>query len=818
MRLVSLRLQNCRQHADTTIVFPGTGITGILGANEAGKSTVLECVLWALFGAKDALRSSAEDFRWKRSPAKRKAVAELTFEIGGSTYIVNRTEDTAHLYLSTGGAPIAAGTTPVNDYLRTQVLRMSFDEFTRSHVCLQKELTALATLKPAPRQEFVREVLGLNVLDRALEGCRKRMNEMKRERDGQRVGLGEREPLETELESARQAHSAAADQVAGLVTDRSLASAAADSARAAAGAFAADAERYAELQADVRDATRREAEAQEKLTTLMTQLEDADEAHAELMLAERDLASLTSRRDEIQRVKDRASERAGVVSSIASAEMDLNTAKATLAQLDATIAAFDPEALKNARALHDAHTKALTAVRARIASERGQAVALARSTEQDINKAARKIAAIKDAGAEGVCPTCLRTLSDTLGLVLDRLEAELADANRRHIEAVKVADTYCGDEKSDDELLAEEDVSAAEDTVRALRVQQTKAETAAADRPRIAAQIERISTQLGEYRERLDKLPSAGTVDELELKSIVADIERVAGIPNNPRVPGRIAGLRNKAGGRDTLRRQIEEWEKASLGAVDKLHQANNAIVALAFDSIAHEQAVRAADVAAKELSTLTTRLATAEAELKAAVDWQGRASKALATHDTRAAGLKDLEQQIQTHERAATRLDDFRAAQAAAVRPEMEELISGLINVLTDGRHPTVTVNEDFSLTLQKDGVDEAVVSGGTEDLAALAQRIAISVMSEQRAGHPVSLLWLDEPFLSSDETRRGNVLNLIRELGDRFSQVILISHVEETRTCADHIIELAYDEDAGCTRVAANMPKADEAELVAA
>ena len=43
MRLNSLQLTNFRQHANSTIEF-GPGITGIIGPNGTGKTTILEAI------------------------------------------------------------------------------------------------------------------------------------------------------------------------------------------------------------------------------------------------------------------------------------------------------------------------------------------------------------------------------------------------------------------------------------------------------------------------------------------------------------------------------------------------------------------------------------------------------------------------------------------------------------------------------------------------------------------------------------------------------------------------------------------------------
>jgi len=98
---------------------------------------------------------------------------------------------------------------------------------------------------------------------------------------------------------------------------------------------------------------------------------------------------------------------------------------------------------------------------------------------------------------------------------------------------------------------------------------------------------------------------------------------------------------------------------------------------------------------------------------------------------------------------------------------------------------------------------VPKPVISGGEEDIANLVLRLAISQMIAERAGQPLSLLVLDEIFGSLDESRRQHVLGLLRRLGDRFPQVILITHIEQVRDGLDRVIRVTYDATTGTSVV---------------
>jgi exonuclease SbcC len=113
----------------------------------------------------------------------------------------------------------------------------------------------------------------------------------------------------------------------------------------------------------------------------------------------------------------------------------------------------------------------------------------------------------------------------------------------------------------------------------------------------------------------------------------------------------------------------------------------------------------------------------------------------------------------------------------------------------LIDSRTAELELDERYNISVLEDGIAKPVLSGGEEDLANLVLRLAVSQMIAERSGQAFSLLVLDEVFGSLDETKRFNVVELLRGLADRFEQVILITHIESVREGIDQVISVRYD-----------------------
>ena len=161
MRLHRLALQNFRQHADSVVTFD-TGLTGIIGANGSGKSTILEAIAWVLYG-NSATRGTRDSIRFTRAAPRSPVRAELDFELAGHRYRVVRGLTNAELYLDGAEQPIANSITGVSELLQRR-LGMSRSEFFNTYFTGQKELNVMAAMGPSERAQFLSRVLGYEKL------------------------------------------------------------------------------------------------------------------------------------------------------------------------------------------------------------------------------------------------------------------------------------------------------------------------------------------------------------------------------------------------------------------------------------------------------------------------------------------------------------------------------------------------------------------------------------------------------------------------------------------------------------------------------
>lgn len=122
----------------------GTGLTAIVGPNEAGKSFVVEMIRYAFFGVA-ALRGKKEDY------------AELHVLLEWKDIKIERTLKGGKVWRA--GSVIATGTTAVNAKL-IEILGFGLDVFDVACVCNQGDVERLGAMSAGDRKAMVDRVIG----------------------------------------------------------------------------------------------------------------------------------------------------------------------------------------------------------------------------------------------------------------------------------------------------------------------------------------------------------------------------------------------------------------------------------------------------------------------------------------------------------------------------------------------------------------------------------------------------------------------------------------------------------------------------------
>ena len=786
MKPISVKLLNFRQHAESFVEFKN-GLTVILGPNGCGKSTLLESITFALFGEQ---RSSKDSIRFAWATTKKYSVT-YRFEHDGSTYEVMRSNDTASLTnLARRGSPIATSLGEVTKAVE-RLLGLTYEQYVNSYFCEQKGLAFLNFKNNSDRQKEVAKMLGFDRLQIAEDAARKQASAAKSRADALRSVMGDVALLIADVDAKTQ-------DITALGTKKEVTGASIYAVRIRRPAVekdAADAKKYLDLVTEINTLAGTYGALKQAVTTADAEEKAALEAvqrHTEIKDEAESLPATEKQRDTILLAKAGVEKRQG-----------LEARKLALAGEIATIEGMLPDVTDEALALLESEKSSAEALLTAAASKKQEIEAIWNKEKSrrdaDVAAAAAEFRGTRKAREEaeakiaaGVCPSCNQPISDSVKDSLVKFQAE-EDAKAR---ALNVA-TALAEESPPVEI--GERAAALIEASRLAREATTTLEKAREDRTkriRLEGDIERRKESIAGVEEQLKSLPDAYDVETetrlnaeyARLKPIVEEFKHLGGAPDRL---VRAVNARAKAVANMTIAKEQNEALRTKLAAYR-------------FNSGAE------ADDAVKILSTLEIEAARLEEEARGIAAHERSLESALATakarveeYKAREAELKTVTNQASMYGSIAEEMKALRLHLNATIGPELAARASEILSLLTSGRYSVLELDDKFQVSLVDDGISKTVISGGEEDVANLALRLALSEFIQARSGRQRSLLILDEVFGSLDADRRQADLDCLIGLKGMFEQIILISHIEGTSEVADHIIYLARDPETKATIV---------------
>ena len=795
MRLNSIRLLNFRQHADTSLSFE-SGLTGIIGANGTGKSTILEAVAWALYGS-TAARGTRESIKFLRAPQRAPVRVELEFELGAHQYRVIRSLTNAELYLDRGAAPIANSTTGVSDVLRRR-LGMSREEFFNTYFTGQKELSVMAAMRPSEREEFLSQLLGYGRLDVAREIERERRKAIVAESTGVKAGMPDPDQVQKAASESRIQLADAARQLDQAQTKATKAAAGVEKLTPQWEEAQVDRDRLQRIDSDLRvaegDETSRKREI-ERDDKELAEFASAKTEMARLRKAMTPLVKVPAELEAMNLLEREEGRRQALARQERELAAELKTMRGRQTELETTpkIEKEVVATLERGRAALAQAEKKVETLRIEWERDKQEVNTKLESLAKSLPEYKHQRELLLREGQSGTCPICSKPLGDHYDEVLAHIEDQLEVQTNEQ----KYLKSRVGQLKTPPKDLTEAEAKKREiaDALQKLEQRYAKVQRDMQDLAKlevdIAARDERHRAVVAE----LATVPSGYIAERhAQLRKQATELQQLESTVSQLTV--RIERETQLRAERDQMAAALKEVEvrlKELRAARKKMAGAEER-----FEKVRTSYEAAVAVQRAAELD-----LATARARHVGATDAAEVAQRAVADLEKALARLEELTVERRLHEELDRAYTELRTELNQQLRPEISDRASELLAELTDGRYEEFELDENYDIVLHEEGMPKQVISGGEQDLANLILRIAISEMIAERAGQPLSLLVLDEVFGSLDEFRRANVVALLRRLHERFEQVIVITHIDMERPDFEHLFEVQYDKESGASRV---------------
>ena len=805
VRIVSLRAENFRRlNLQEPVQFP-SGLIVIRGRNEAGKSTILEAILFGLYGdfrIPAALRGGRQGLESLVNYRAGRARVEVVFEAGGRRYRVERIIESdregarqvdARLVELTGGGArlLATGVTKVNEEVQ-RLLRVSWREMLATNVIAQKDLERIVRMEKSDRERVINMMMGFESYNKALEKLGEEAKELRRslevsekELDATAGRLRELEEKSRKLGEWRSELRQLEERLPSLEWEVGEEEAVCGYLRELEAALA----RRSSIELQLEGVRREKSRVQSRV----------EEVKSGLDAATRELSELRSRLEELKPRLDAAED------ALRMAEEELRRVLSTRARVEELYNSYR----EASRELEELRRKAAS-LRERLSgeeklrAERGSAAEQLSEVERAISSArmpawslaaAALAAALSLVTAAVVSPLALAGLAVALLPLLLGMQArsrlvhalmEKASSLRERISRLDAELRALERDREELEGLSKRERALAE-KLEAAKSQLGEAAAEASLSGDFELVVERLSKLVAEAEARRGEAQRARDELQRELSSLSAtireresEVERLRGELEKLSRELQELGVREGSLERELLEVKVPEPPLEIEGLEWPVEDARKVSELRA----RHEDRLR---TLRGELGEVRGRLETLRRQVEEVERELQELPSLKAKLEELRESVRKLKLEVEARESAISALREVSRKRREAFAPSVERNMSWLVSYITDGRYKAVRIDPqtyDVEVFDAEAGrwMRRDIYSGGTNDQFLLAMRIAftLSLLPAAKGSYP-RFLFLDEPLGSSDQERRERIVELLAsELTRFFDQVFLVTHVE--------------------------------------
>jgi DNA repair protein SbcC/Rad50 len=789
MILTNLKLENFKKYTNFEIAFE-SGLIGIIGKNGAGKSTIFEAILFALYGELKS-KGDKEVVRNSNASSKDAVIVELDFEFDTIEYKVIREfrgkSLTANAKLYKNTELITTGAKEVTTSI-VNLTKMSKDAFVHTLFASQKELTSLSNSKPEERKKMIRKLLGLEKIDFVEKELIEKSRELKREIGAFAEVLLSAEDIgikkEYIVEYTKQSQE--------IQKDISTRTTLLDSTKIEEQTIKQELELYTKTKEQkqnlharcelLKNSIKSHQVNQDKLSNELNNLKTKQEELRGLQSVKEEYISLHESIKEQEKLKEFHIRKEGLILEQNELRDQYKKAKETISLLE-----FETKEHKELVEKEKALELKLESIKQTLLQIQTQEKILLQEIAGEqklISDISKKIENITNLGRESNCPTCTRPLLDEYDNVIFSLEHIVKTTQKEKIDkaTINLEEIQKNKEQIEESQKAyikehfelSKAINLIESKNRDLTIQKEHFEKVTQKGVKNKAELAKLEIYIYDntiHEQLLLKQKELKTKYEYVL-SLETMLKRVDSI-------------------KEELQTSIQNQDKYNL----ELLQKDLEFQAINYDEVKHQEKIKQYDEVQAQKDSLTAvinelkvKIATIQGQIKTI-------QESLNNNEIQLSKVQTKKDDLTDYEKIKISLAEFKTKLNSKVAPRISNIASNMYAQITKGKYQHIEVSNDFDFYIYDEGKKYPIerFSGGEIDLANLVLRIAISkTLSELSGASSVEFLAFDEVFGSQDEARRMEILEAFHTIKEQYRQIFLISHEMEIKEMFERVVEV--------------------------
>ncbi|RXJ87118.1 AAA family ATPase [Arcobacter sp. CECT 8985] len=789
MILSKLYLKNFKKYEEFAIEF-FDGLTGIIGKNGSGKSTIFEAILFALYGEL-RIKGSKELIKNINADEKDELRVELTFEFDSFEYKVVREfrgkNLTASAKIFKNEQLLCNGSKEVTKEI-IKLTKMNKEAFLSTLFASQKQLTKLSSLDKEERKKMIRRLLGLEKIDFIENYLILQIRELNRDIknfSSYLLNIEDIDEFSKKLKNHNDNLKLINIQIVNEQNNKEKLLSEESGKKTQLETFNKVKEQKQNLEHNIKL-----EESNFKLVS-----ENINKLNEELK-------QLELKKIEFDNIKDIKDKYEGLLSSIK--EQDFLKEKylkkqALIKERDELRLSYKKqkedisniqEQLKDEKSVEKQHLQLKHDI-----SDLQKQLQDKKITDRELrDKIAgqenliidtkNKIDTIQSLGRNSKCPTCTRDLLDDYDMVLENLYNLVESNYQKNIDNYKI------------EL---------EELTKKIEIKQENLE-------KVIKEEKQLHTQIYLFEEKKKDLAnSLNYLQDIELrgKSNNEQIEKLNSYVYNEKKHLQIKeelelirkdydkflSLQTQLKRENIILQNIKELNKNKEIYEINIKLRKDQLLTINYDENKHISLEKQIDDIQKrkdELSEIIHNKRLEESRIKGEIK---NINRQLEENEQKNKKLQTKIDDLNDYTKIKIALQEFKTTINSKIAPRISQIASNMYAKITKGKYQLIEVSNDFDFFIFDENKKYPIerFSGGEIDLANLVLRIAISKTLQELSGNAqISFLAFDEIFGSQDENRRLEILEAFSTIKEQYRQIFLISHESEIKEMFERVIEL--------------------------